>query len=155
MKAKKSAPRRLPPPGNAAITFTIGYAGRTLQSFFKALQDAGVERVVDVRALPVSRIKGFSKTPLGEALSLGKIEYVHLPRAGNPYRDRKQDIETCLALYAAYLDGNPAVLEEVEATVSGHRAALLCLEATACACHRSVIANRLSARDPHRQILHL
>jgi uncharacterized protein (DUF488 family) len=48
--------------------FTIGYEGATVLEFTAALQSAGVERVIDVRALPLFRRPGFSKTPLKAAL---------------------------------------------------------------------------------------
>jgi len=49
--------------------FTIGYEGRSVAEFIDQLESAGVERVVDVRDLPLSRRAGFSKTPLQRALS--------------------------------------------------------------------------------------
>ena len=48
--------------------FTIGYEGTTVPEFITALRRAGVERVIDVRALPLSRRPGFSKSPLKAAL---------------------------------------------------------------------------------------
>ena len=39
--------------------FTIGYEGTTVPEFIAALKGAGVERVIDVRALPLSRRPGF------------------------------------------------------------------------------------------------
>ena len=35
--------------------FTIGYEGTTVPEFIAALNEGGVERVIDVRALPLSR----------------------------------------------------------------------------------------------------
>jgi uncharacterized protein (DUF488 family) len=136
-------------------SFTVGYEGRTLPEFVEILQEAGVERVVDVRALPLSRRKGFSKTPLSQALSESGIEYVHVRVAGNPFRDQKSDIETCLALYAEHLDAHPEVVVEVERVIEGHRAALLCVEGDVHCCHRSVLMDRLLARDPKRLVKHL
>ena len=138
-----------------AVTFTIGYAGRTLGEFVAALVEAEVDRVIDVRELPLSRRKGFSKTLLSQALARRGIEYVHLRAAGNPYRDKKQDVEHCLALYAGHLDDHPAVLTEVNAAATGRRAALLCVEAEACHCHRSVIADRLRRLHPRRDVRNL
>ena len=54
----------------SALKFcTIGYEGTTVGEFLAALQAAGVERVIDVRAVPNSRRPGFSKTPLRNALA--------------------------------------------------------------------------------------
>ena len=93
-----------------AAAFTVGYEGRTLDEFVQLLLAARVERVVDVRALPLSRRRGFSKTPLKCALAAQGIEYVHVRAAGNPYRNLRDDPERCLALYAEHLDEHPAVL---------------------------------------------
>ena len=49
--------------------FTIGYEGATVSEFLEALADAGVKRVIDVRAVPNSRRPGFSKTPLRNSLT--------------------------------------------------------------------------------------
>ena len=125
-------------------TFTIGYSGRSVNEFLGILKKAGVERVVDVRALPLSRKKGFSKNLLCSALAEQGIEYIHLRAAGNPFREMKNDIAKCLKLYGEYLDAHPKIVNEVECAVRNQNTALLCFEADACACHRSVIAQRLS-----------
>ena len=49
--------------------FTIGYEATTMGEFLDALKSAGVERVIDVRAVANSRRPGFSKTPLRNALA--------------------------------------------------------------------------------------
>src|SRR4051812_41633186 len=64
--------------------FTIGYEGTTVGEFIAALSEVGVERVIDVRALPLSRRPGFSKSPLKAALEEAGIEYVHLKALGTP-----------------------------------------------------------------------
>lgn len=135
--------------------FTVGYAGRTLDEFITTLLRARIERVVDVRALPLSRRKGFSKSPLRQALVAAGIEYVHLKVAGNPHRSAKGDIERCLALYSAHVDANPDVIEAVEDAVSNKRSVLLCVEETAHGCHRSVITDRLRRRSPRLSVEHL
>ena len=58
--------------------YTICYEGATVDGFLATLKQAGVERLIDVRALPSSRRPGFSKSPLAAALSEVGIEYVHL-----------------------------------------------------------------------------
>ncbi|MEJ7731355.1 MAG: DUF488 domain-containing protein [Polyangiaceae bacterium] len=131
-----------------ARLFTIGYAGKTLADLLAQLGAAGVTRVVDVRALPLSRKKGFSKTALAEALAGAGIEYVHLRAAGKPFREIKNDTERCLALYAGHLDAHPEVIADVEEAVAGRGAALLCYEAAAAECHRSVLARRMVAARP-------
>src|SRR4051794_34147798 len=66
--------------------FTIGYEKRHLQELIEIVRAARITKVVDVRELPLSRVRGFSKSPLGAALHAAGIAYVHLREAGNPYR---------------------------------------------------------------------
>lgn len=137
------------------IAFSVGYEGRELDDFVALLVRSGVERIVDVRALPLSRRRGFSKTPLKKALAARGIDYVHLRDAGNPYRDLRDDPARSLRLYEKYLDAHPAVLDDVEEALSERSAALLCLEARPEHCHRSVISKKLGARRPRWKITHL
>ncbi len=126
--------------------FTVGYEGRTLDEFIDLLQAAGIERVVDVRELPLSRKRGFSKTKLADALSRRGIQYVHVRAAGNPHRDLRRDVMRCLAAYREHLRANPQALDEVMEAIRGTRAALLCVEHDHAACHRSILASRLARR---------
>ena len=49
--------------------YTIGYEATTMADFIAALRTAGVEQVIDVRALPLSRRPGFSKSSLAASLA--------------------------------------------------------------------------------------
>jgi len=149
--------RGLTMPGmNAApVLFTVGYEGRSLEDFVALLQAEGVRRVVDVRELPLSRREGFSKTPLRDVLAARSIEYVHVRAAGNPYRGMKGRIDDCLRLFADHLLRSPEVVRELEGHVLGSRAALLCVEASFRACHRSVLADRLRLLHPSLAVRHL
>lgn len=134
---------------------TVGYEGRSLDEFIDILEDEGVLRVVDVRELPLSRKKGFSKTKLSEALAGRGIDYVHVRAAGNPFRELRHDIDRCLAAYRGHLQENPDALEEVMAALRGTKAALLCFEHDHAACHRSVLARRLARRKNVSVAAHL
>ena len=59
--------------------FTLGYEGLTIEAFIARLQAAQVKTVVDVRELPLSRKKGFSKTAFCTALATHGIAYLHPP----------------------------------------------------------------------------
>jgi len=123
--------------------YTIGYEGRELDEFIGELKAHQIDRVIDVRELPLSRRAGFSKTPLHDALEALDVEYVHLKIAGNPYRKDPGDV---LAKYKRYLaDTTPAVTAVVDAA-RGHRAALLCYERAPADCHRSILAKRVARR---------
>ena len=73
--------------------FTIGYEGLQIAEFTALLAEHGVETVVDVRDLPLSRKPGFSKKSLASVLSLAGIGYIHLADLGcpRPVRDRYRE----------------------------------------------------------------
>jgi hypothetical protein len=68
--------------------FTIGYEQATASAFFKALADAKVGLIVDVRAVAASRRPGFSKRQLAAGLDQHGIGYVHLQKLGTPKEGR-------------------------------------------------------------------
>ncbi len=124
------------------MLYTIGYEGRSLDELIAILRAARVDLVIDIRDLPLSRRRGFSKTPLGTALGAAGITYVHLRVAGNPYR-REKDVlprPRLLAKYARHLRRTPDVVAAVASTARQRRAALLCYEHDPASCHRSLLA---------------
>jgi uncharacterized protein (DUF488 family) len=125
--------------------FTIGYEATTMPDFIGTLAAAGVERVIDVRALPLSRRPGFSKTSLAASLGVAGIGYVHLKALGTPKAGRdaakKGDVETLTAVYEAQLE-----LPEAQAQAAimlglaaEKPSALLCYERDPCHCHRTLL----------------
>jgi uncharacterized protein (DUF488 family) len=72
--------------------FTTGYEQHAdTSSLIDTLRAVGVRRLVDVRELPLSRRRGFSKTALAAALATADIEYEHVRELGNPKADRERD----------------------------------------------------------------
>ena len=125
--------------------FTIGYEGTTVAEFLAALRHAGVRRVIDVRALPLSRRPGFSKTPLSGALKEAGIGYVHLKALGTPKRGRdaakKGDVATLNAVYDEQLalpEAQVAAARMLELAAE-MPSALLCFERDPCHCHRTLL----------------
>ena len=98
--------------------FTIGYEGATVSEFIAALQQAGVTRVIDVRAIANSRRPGFSKTPLRNALAEADIDYVHLRALGTPADGRaaaRAGRDADLArIYAGQLELPEAIAEAAQ-----------------------------------------
>ena len=131
---------------------TIGYEGETQAQVIERLKRAGVEVLIDVRAIAASRRAGFSKTVLAASLAAEGIDYVHLRQLGTPKpgRDaaRKGRIAEMRAIYEDHLKEPAAQLELAQAAeiVGERKAALLCFEADAHGCHRLVIAERLHDR---------
>jgi uncharacterized protein (DUF488 family) len=111
-----------------------------------------VELVLDVRAVAASRRPGFSKTALAGALKERGIDYLHLRPLGTPAAGReaarKGRIAEMRAIFAEQLETPEAELALAQAlAAAGERhAALLCYEADAAGCHRSMLAERMQAR---------
>ncbi|MEG3122628.1 DUF488 domain-containing protein [Sphingomonas sp. GB1N7] len=125
--------------------FTIGYEATTMAEFLAALKGAGVERVIDVRALPLSRRPGFSKSSLAASLAEAGIGYVHLKALGTPKRGRdaakKGDVATLKAVYADQLDLPEAQVQAAQMLELADEmpSALLCYERDPCHCHRTLL----------------
>lgn len=138
--------------------FTIGYEATTVPDFIAALTGAGVKRVIDVRALPLSRRPGFSKSSLRAALAEAGIDYVHLKALGTPAEGRAAARAGRHADMARIYAGQ---LELPEAMVQGAQmlelatetpSALLCFEREPAHCHRTLL---LDAVAQGAEIVHL
>ena len=125
--------------------FTIGYEGATIAEFVAALQKAGVERVIDVRAIANSRRPGFSKNLLRASLAEGGIDYVHLralgPPAEGPAAARSGNVPELERIYAGQLELPEAIAEGAKMLdlAAEKPSALLCLEREPGGCHRSLL----------------
>ena len=130
--------------------FTIGYEGATQADVIQRLKSAGIQTLVDVRAIAASRRAGFSKTVLGESLKAEGVDYLHLRGLGTPKagRDaaRKGRVGEMRAIYADHLAEPQAQLDyaRLKALAGERRVALLCFEADHAGCHRAMLAERLS-----------
>lgn len=128
---------------------TIGYEATTQDVVIARLKAAGVELLVDVRAIAASRRAGFSKTVLAASLAEAGIGYVHLRQLGTPKpgRDaaRKGRIAEMTAIYEEHLTEPAAQLELAAAKelAAERKIALLCFEADHRGCHRKIVADRI------------
>jgi len=140
--------------------FTIGYEGRSQAELVDCLLAAGIERVVDVRELPLSRRRGFSKTALADGLEGAGIQYEHVARLGNPkpLRDRYKsgDVRGGALAYRAHLhNGSYPALVDLADSLRWQRTCLLCVEGEHERCHRAVIAGAVAERLSRVAIVHL
>ena len=131
---------------------TIGYENATLDDVIGRLKSAGVEILVDVRAVPSSRRAGFSKNLLAASLKAAGIDYRHLRGLGTPKPGRQAaragHVAEMHRIYNAYLEEPEAQLELAEACdiARAQAAALLCYEADARTCHREIVAGLIKDR---------
>jgi len=136
---------------------TIGYETATVRGFLDVLREAGVDLLVDVRAAARSRRPGFAKTRLAANLREAGIEYLHLPGLGTPAEGRAAaragDSARMKEVFREHLK-TPAAEDQLDALVtlvqSDRHVCILCLEAEPEQCHRSLVADAVSARIPVR-----
>ncbi|MEC7953073.1 MAG: DUF488 domain-containing protein [Pseudomonadota bacterium] len=143
------------------VLYTIGYEGADISAFLSTLVEAGVRHVADIRDVPVSRKKGFSKNKLAEALSDSGITYSHFKALGDPKegRDamRSGDKKRFLAVFNAHIEKPESVraLSELADEATESDTVLLCYERDPQDCHRTIIASILQQEGRVEKITHL
>ena len=130
---------------------TIGYEGKTLESYLNQLLQAGVTLLCDVRRNPLSRKYGFSKSTLSHACEVVGIKYEHLPELGIP-SEKRHGLEAQAdydMLFAAYeetmLPKHTQTLAKIAGWINeeGQRVALTCFELLPHQCHRHCVSDAL------------
>ena len=140
----------MPPPHPAL--WTIGYEAAGFGPFLATLRAAGIEVVIDVRDLPLSRRAGFSKRILAASLEAAGIGYLHLRYLGTPKDGRaaahRGDYPAFWASVEERLATPEAGADLVRAAeaAGARRSALLCFEADPARCHRRRVAELLAQR---------
>lgn len=125
--------------------WTIGYEQTTQPALLDTLREAGVEVLADIRALPLSRRPGFSKSSLAAAAGEAGIAYRHFKPLGTPAEGRaaarRHDHAALERIYAGQLELPEALAAQAElrGLASERRLALLCYERNAAECHRSLL----------------
>ena len=126
---------------------TIGYARATQDALVEALVDARVELLADIRALPLSRRAGFSKTSLAAAVEEAGIAYLHFRHLGTPKegRDaaRRGDHAALERVYRGQLELPEALAQmaELQALAREQRTCMLCYCETTEGCHRELLVD--------------
>lgn len=131
--------------------WTIGYENVGQADFVAALKAAKIKTLIDVRDVANSRRAGFSKTSLAAALDAAGIAYIHLRPLGTPKAGReaarKGDTKTMRAIFEAKLiePESQLALAETAELAGKSRACLMCLEHDWRGCHRTIVAEHLTA----------
>jgi uncharacterized protein (DUF488 family) len=129
--------------------FTIGYEGATQAELIACLQQAGVELLADVRAVPQSRRPGFSKNILAASLQEAGIDYAGLKALGTPAEGReaarKHDMPRLRRIYGHQLELPEALAQAAQLIdmAGGRPTALLCFERDPACCHRSLLVESI------------
>jgi uncharacterized protein (DUF488 family) len=138
----------------ARTIYTIGHSTRTLADFEQLLEDFGVTLLVDIRTVPRSRhVPHFNSGKLARALARKKIEYCHLKDLGGLRKPSKESINLgwrnlSFRGYADYMQSEEfrAGLAELQRLAAKKKSAIMCAEAVPWRCHRSLVADALTAR---------
>ena len=142
--------------------YTIGYQGKSLETFITQLRQASVDAVIDIRLRNTSHLAGYTKRDTLEFL-LRKgfgIGYEHHPElAPTPeILDAYQadgDWDAYVAGFLPLLDARQAEALGRE-LLSRYRApCLLCAEPTATQCHRRLVAEYWAEHLSGLSITHL
>jgi uncharacterized protein (DUF488 family) len=135
--------------------YSIGHSTRTLDELVAALQSFGIRTLVDIRKMPRSRhTPQFNRDALTRRLPCLGIRYAHVPALGGLRKPRADSANTAwrnagfrgfadymqTPEFAAALDGLRALAEEAGPL------AFMCAEAVPWRCHRSLVADALTAR---------
>jgi uncharacterized protein (DUF488 family) len=146
----------------ATTFFTVGYEQSEPEAFLRRLQASGVEMIVDVRDMPLSRKRGFSKNQLQALLAEADIEYLHIKPLGAPKEIR--DPLRAGGSWWDYIKGYERVLRNQAAEIDAliklareKRICLLCFERNPAECHRSLVAQEMEQRgkDSPVQVEHI
>ncbi|MGC1619416.1 MAG: DUF488 domain-containing protein [Candidatus Acidiferrum sp.] len=130
---------------------TIGFAGKTAEEFFHLLEEAQVEKLIDIRLNRGGQLSGFAKHPDLEYFlqKVARIGYFHEPQFAptsellDTYRETKD--------WPTYELGFLALMKErgipqaLDVAAWSPRAALLCSEPGPEKCHRRLVADLLAA----------
>ena len=133
---------------NIQKVFTIGYEGREIEDFISRLKAFNITRLIDIREIPISRKRGFSKAALKKRVEAENIEYVHLRSLGSPSILRHQlkadhDYDRFFSAYRSYLSKNQNSLVEAYGYLQDGPACLMCFERFPEKCHRSAVAQKI------------
>jgi len=140
-----------------ARIYTIGHSTRTVEELVGLLRPVDVSVIADIRTIPRSRHNPqFNSTALRAALRSRSIRYVYLPGLGGLRKPRRDSLNTgwrnsSFRGFADYME-TPSfekALEELHSLAAGSAVALMCAEAVPWRCHRSLVADALTARGAH------
>ena len=151
--------------------YSIGHSTRTFDELVAALRSFGIRTLVDIRTVPRSRhTPQFNREALARRLPRRGVRYVHLPALGGLRKPRADSTNTAwrntgfrgfadymqTPEFAAALDGLRTLAGEAGPV------AFMCAEAVPWRCHRSLVADALTAQGdavydimgPNRASLH-
>jgi uncharacterized protein (DUF488 family) len=130
---------------------TVGHGTLAATAFATLLDDAGIQRVVDVRAFPGSRHNPqFGRAEMEQWIPAAGLDYAWLRELGGRRKPRPDSKHVALRndAFRAYADYMETVefreaVDELLAVVGTEPATVMCSESVWWRCHRRLIADHL------------
>lgn len=137
-----------------AVIWTFGHSTRTQEDFLALARAHGIGAIADVRRFPASRRHPhFARDEMARWLPEHGIRYLHVEALGGRRASSPDSRNTGLRNvsfrgYADYMSTSAfeAALASVVELSRAQRTAIMCAEAVWWRCHRSLIADTLTAR---------
>jgi Uncharacterized conserved protein len=142
--------------------WTIGHSTRTIDEFISLLKANEIKVLADVRSWPGSkRYPHFNKDALTESLTAHGIRYEHFPELGGKRKSKPDSRNTAwrnasFRGYADYMETEQfqnGIVRLLDTASEAGPIAIMCAEAVWWRCHRSLIADYLTARGV--EVLHI
>ena len=134
------------------VLFTIGYEGKSIESFINTLIKNSIKVLIDVRRNPLSRKFGFSKNKLKQITETAGMNYIHLPELGieSDKRSSLESMDDYIQLFNNYkktLNSHISDIDYIYSILcSKNRIALMCYEKNPDMCHRHVVRDYVKTR---------
>ena len=137
---------------NKGTVYTIGYEGKSITQFIEKLKKMGIEQLIDVREIALSRKNGFAKTALRKVLDENSIVYKHFPELGSPSEIRHKlhedsNYDQFFKDYTVYMatEEPQKALSNLAELAHMRKTVIMCFEYHVDKCHRRIIKERLIA----------
>lgn len=135
--------------------YTVGHSTRSIEELVELLQEHRITCLADVRTVPRSRRNPqFNLENLPGSLNQSGITYIHLPDLGGFRKAQPDSINMAwrnesFRGFADYMQTEKfdQALQHLITLGQDARVAVMCAEAVPWRCHRSLIADALTARD--------
>lgn len=144
--------------------YTIGFSGKSAETFFGLLKQAGIRSVLDIRLSNRGQLAGFTKEDdlkyfLDSLLGIG---YYHRPDLApdhalmDDYRKKRIKWDVFAVRFEALMQERNAdnIIKEIFGQMQ-QPVCILCSEAKASVCHRSLVSQRVQKIFPGTELIHL
>jgi len=135
--------------------WTVGHSNRTIAGLFEILRSVPIARLVDVRTYPRSkRNSQFDRDNLAWELEQAGLVYRHAPELGGMRKPTPESINTAIVEpgfrgYADHMQTEVFVagVERLIREARDSATTVMCAEASPWHCHRSFLADGLTAHE--------